>query len=99
VHLVGFTIEVYYDARSYKRQIQYFCCFSKAVVGLLKVVVNNFVHRPSVILRMSRAHSLARFITVMLRSSAIFARYFRSKRKGVAGGFHSAFPCFKLYFP
>jgi hypothetical protein len=68
------------------------------VVGLVNVVVNNFVHRPSVILRRSRAHSLARFVTAVLRSFAIFARYFRSKRKGIAGGFHSAFPRFKLYF-
>ena len=96
--LVGFIIRIYHDARSSECQIQYFCCLSKAVVGLLRVVVNNFVHGPSVILRMSRAHSLARFITAILRSSAIFVRYFRSKRKGVSGGLHSAFPCFRLYF-
>jgi len=60
-----------------------FFCLSEAVVGLLKAVVNNFVHRSSVMLRMSRAHSLARFITAILRSSAIFVRHFRSERKGV----------------
>jgi len=98
VLLVGFSIRIYHDARSSEYQIQYFCCLSKAVVGLLKAVVNNFVHRPSVILRMSRALSLARFITAIVRSSASLVRYFRSKRKSVSGGFHSAFPCFKLYF-
>ena len=31
MHLIGVTIEIYYDARPYERQIVYYCCVLEGI--------------------------------------------------------------------
>jgi hypothetical protein len=35
VHLVGFTIQIYYDTRTYERQVFLSVCFCLFLIGLL----------------------------------------------------------------